>query len=162
MKQHFLDQWESEKPNLLIKLESFLENVRSGLLKIPDQKVQNIHDQIFEEINCLECANCCKTTPALLTGPDIKRIAKFLKMPPKIFNRQYLLEDVNGEMSFRKVPCVFLEKDNWCSIYEVRPESCQDYPHTGSGSFRKRAGLHKENLKVCPAAFEIIKRLEKP
>lgn len=160
MKLHFLERWERDQTGLKDKLNRFLENINSGVISRSGPRVRQIHDQVFAEIDCLECANCCKTTPALVSGADLKRIAKYLKMPPKIFKRKYLLEDIDGEMSFRQVPCVFLEEDNKCGLYEVRPESCRDYPHTDTGSFRKRARLHQANLSVCPAAFEIVKRLE--
>jgi Fe-S-cluster containining protein len=159
MKLHFLERWERDQKELVEKLELFLDHIRSGKISRSDHLVRQKHDEVFAEIDCLDCANCCKTTPALVTGPDVKRIAKYLKIPPRIFKKRYLLEDLNGELSFRQVPCVFLEEDNKCSIYEVRPESCRDYPHTDTGSFRKRARLHQANLSVCPAAFEIVKRL---
>ena len=125
-----------------------------------DQMAASLHEAVFNEIDCLDCANCCKTTPALLTNADIKRIAKFLQMSPALFKRKYVLEDVNGDQSFKKVPCVFLEKDNKCKVYEVRPEACKDYPHTSAPGFLKRRKLHKENISICPAVFHILDRME--
>ena len=49
-----------------------------------DYIMQELHDETFAEINCLECANCCKTTSPLFTDRDIQRISKFLKF---IFSR---------------------------------------------------------------------------
>ena len=31
------------------------------------------HDEVFEEIDCLSCANCCKTTGPLFTEKDIEK-----------------------------------------------------------------------------------------
>lgn len=159
MKLHFLERWQQESPENREELDSFLSNINSRSDASLDERSVLLHKEVFAEIDCLECANCCKTTPAILTNQDIKRIAKFLQIPPKIFRKKYVLEDINGELSFSKVPCAFLEPDNTCTVYEVRPESCRDYPHTGSGSFRKRAALHRGNLNICPAAFEIVKRI---
>jgi len=125
-----------------------------------DQIAAKTHEEVFNEIDCLACANCCKTTPALLTEDDIKRIAKFLKISIGIFKRKYVLEDVNGDLSFKKIPCVFLEKDNKCKVYEVRPEACKDYPHTSAPGFLNRKRLHKENISICPAVFHILDRME--
>lgn len=160
MKQHFLKRWEKDQRGLMDKMHLFFERIKAGKISLSASVVRQVHDEVFREIDCLECANCCKTTPAIVTGTDLKRMAKHLKIPPKIFKRKYLLEDLNGEMSFRQVPCVFLLEDNKCSLYEHRPESCRDYPHTDTGSFRKRASLHQANLSVCPATFEIVKRLD--
>jgi len=160
MGRHFLEQWQHEREHLKSKIVNALEGIKGRGDDHFDQKAKELHLEVFEEIDCLECANCCKTTPAILKGSDIKRISKHLKIPPKIFRRKYVLEDINGELSFQKIPCVFLKADNRCEIYEVRPESCRDYPHTGSGSFLRRIELHKANLDICPAVFEIVKRIQ--
>ena len=39
------------------------------------------HDKIFKKINCLACANCCKTTSPIFRDVDIKRIALKLRIP---------------------------------------------------------------------------------
>ena len=49
-----------------------------------------LHEQEFQNTDCLECANCCKTTGPLFTDKDIVRIAKYLRMKPQAFTDQYL------------------------------------------------------------------------
>ena len=118
--------------------------------------VSTIHDQVFERTNCLDCAACCKSAPPLVTSSDIKRIAKFLGLTPKKFKRNYTIQDVDGSQSFDSIPCKFLQEDNACSIYEVRPNACRSYPHTNDGDFLKRLNLHEINAKICPATEEIL------
>ena len=60
----------------------------------------------------------------------------------------------------QKVPCTFLNDDNTCQIYEVRPKACREYPHTNQDNFFRRGKLNAKNTLVCPAAFEIVKRLK--
>lgn len=124
-----------------------------------DQKVQQLHDEVFDEVDCLACANCCKTTPPIVLKSDVKRIAKFLNMPPKTFIKKHLIEDVNRELIMNYVPCTFLQDDHKCSIYEVRPRACRNYPHTDEANFGRRAKLNAHNTIVCPATYEIVKRL---
>jgi len=37
------------------------------------------HERVFKSIDCLACANCCKTTSPIFCDIDIKRIAKRLR-----------------------------------------------------------------------------------
>ena len=41
---------------------------------------QTFHEEAFEKINCLNCANCCKNYSPRFKTPDIKRISKVLRM----------------------------------------------------------------------------------
>ena len=54
--------------------KKFLENLKKKTPKNLDYVVQELHDEVFEEIDCLACANCCKTTGPLYTEKDIERI----------------------------------------------------------------------------------------
>ena len=57
------------------------------------------------------------------------------------------------------LPCPFL-KDDKCSIYEVRPKDCRDFPHTDKKEFTARRYLHTANTKACPAVFHIIETMK--
>ena len=136
---------------------SFLNSLRGK--EEWDKIAKEVHEEVFQETNCLTCANCCKTTPALVERSDVKRIARYLGISPKQFIRKYLLEDFNGEMVIQKVPCTFLNSDNTCHIYDVRPKACREYPHTDQRNFNRRSKMNAKNTIVCPAAFEIVERL---
>jgi len=125
-----------------------------------DKLAKQIDHEVFEKTDCLACGNCCKSAPPIITNQDIKRIARFLKVSPKQVFRQYVIQDFNGEMSFDQVPCNFLGEDNYCSIYEARPNACRDYPHVHSGNFNARRKLHSKNAKICPAVEEILQKIE--
>ncbi len=121
--------------------------------------INDLHEEVFKEIDCLECANCCKTTPPLITNQDINRISKFLRIKTSDFIDDYLKIDEDNDYVFKVTPCVFLDTDNYCSIYEVRPKACREYPHTDSRKIS--LNLMKKNLEICPAVFEIVERLDK-
>lgn len=114
------------------------------------------HEEIFQEINCLNCANCCSTTPALITDKDAQRIARHFKISTKEFYRKYTVRDDDGDDVFRQTPCIFLGKDNYCSIYDVRPNSCREYPHTDHPKMKQILDITFKNREVCPAVFDII------
>jgi len=127
--------------------------------------MQELHEDEFERTNCLQCANCCKTTGPLFTNADIARIAKFYRMKITDFIEKYLRFDEDNDYVLQQVPCAFLGADNYCSIYEVRPKACREFPHTDRKKFHKISHLTLKNVAICPAAFNIVeamkKRLEK-
>ena len=150
--------WKAKAQEELNENKAFLKSIPKN--KKTDDLASNLHEEVFKKVDCLHCANCCKTTPALVTRPDAKRIAKHLSIPPKTFIRKYLLEDINGELMIARVPCTFLNEDNTCQIYEVRPQACREYPHTNQFGFSRRSKMNANNTLVCPAVFEIVKRLK--
>ncbi len=119
-----------------------------------------IHEDVFNSTDCLACANCCRTTPPLITREDVNRISRRINMSPKQFIREYVISEYSGEMMFRVVPCTFLSSENTCTIYDVRPEACRRYPHTNEKEYQKRISLNISNTLVCPAAFKILDRLQ--
>lgn len=125
-----------------------------------NELINTQHEIAFSHINCLDCANCCKTTPALLQNEDINRIAKHLKISIKQFLQEYTTKDEDNDIVFKKTPCVFLNNDNTCSIYAVRPYACKDYPHTHQKNQLKIIKITENNIPICPAVAEIFKQLE--
>ena len=74
------------------------------LKKVPknlDYVMQDLHDAEFKRTNCLNCANCCKTTGPLFTLADIERISKHLKQKPQQFIDQYLRVDEDKDYVFK-------------------------------------------------------------
>ncbi|HUH73771.1 MAG TPA: YkgJ family cysteine cluster protein [Chitinophagales bacterium] len=118
------------------------------------------HEQVFQEINCLDCGNCCSTTPALISEPDAKRIAKHLKISVSSFYSTYISKDDDGDQVFKKSPCVFLGADNFCSIYEVRPSACREYPHTDHPKMKQILNITFKNREICPAVYDIVEGLK--
>lgn len=124
-----------------------------------DQVAQELHTQVFEEIDCLSCANCCKTTGPLFTEKDIERIASHLKMKPGQFIEKYLHKDEENDWVLNELPCEFLGADNYCLIYNVRPKACAEFPHTNRRKFYQINDLTIQNTKICPAAYEVVERM---
>lgn len=126
-----------------------------------DYVMQKLHDEEFEKTDCLKCANCCKTTGPLFTDKDIERIAKHFKLKPSEFMERYLRLDEDNDFVLQEVPCAFLGTDNYCSIYEVRPKACREFPHTDRKKFHQISNLTLKNVAICPAAFNIVEAMKK-
>lgn len=124
-----------------------------------DRLMEQLHEREFEKTDCLQCANCCKTTGPLFTEKDILRIAKYLRQKPQEFTDQYLRIDEDRDWVLQQLPCIFLGEDNRCSIYDVRPKACREFPHTDRKKFQQIAHLTMKNVAICPAAFNIVEAL---
>lgn len=147
------------KSNALLKKNAY-QKLSVNLKKLKPYEVDELfhtaHDTTFASIDCLECANCCKTTPALVSNEDINRISKHLKISTKEFIQQYSRKDSDGDTVLKTTPCVFLQNDNTCAIYEVRPFACKDYPHTNRKKMKSILNLTIKNAEICPAVQRIL------
>ncbi|MBL7844175.1 MAG: YkgJ family cysteine cluster protein [Cyclobacteriaceae bacterium] len=136
----------------------------TGLKKKDSRKVDEIfhqlHDEVFEEIDCLTCANCCKTTSPIFYQTDIERVAKALRMKPGDFIEKYLRIDEDKDYVLKSSPCPFLDADNYCRIYNDRPKACREYPHTDRKKMIQIMDLTHKNTLVCPAVLEMVERLK--
>ncbi|GAB2027358.1 YkgJ family cysteine cluster protein [Lactovum odontotermitis] len=141
--------------------EKFLAQLKKRPPKKLDQIALEIHKEVFREIDCTACANCCKTLGPLWTEADIERVAKLLRMSLRDFEAAYLRVDEDGDKVFQTMPCPFLgTADNLCSIYEARPKACREFPHTDRKKIYQINHLTLKNTEYCPAAYEFVERLE--
>ena len=126
-----------------------------------DAVVSEIHDEVFERTDCLSCANCCKTTGPRFTSNDIDRLAKNFRLKPAQFIDKYLHIDEDNDFVLNELPCTFLGADNRCSVYDIRPDACREYPHTNRKQFHKILDITLKNTAICPAAYEIVEELKR-
>lgn len=141
--------------------KTFFGKLKKKPPKHLDYLMQDLHEAEFERTDCLECSNCCKTTGPLFTDKDIERIAKFFKMKPQKFIETYLRIDEDKDYVLQSVPCSFLGTDNYCSIYEVRPKACSEFPHTDRKKFQQISKLTLKNIEICPAAYNIVEEMKR-
>lgn len=125
-----------------------------------DHFVLEAHDEAFSHIDCLECANCCKTTSPIILQEDIDRLAKYLKIKSGDFIQKYLEMDEDGDFVFTSAPCPFLKDDNRCAVYDVRPQACREYPHTNRKRIHEILDITAANANICPAVNEIVEKLK--
>lgn len=125
-----------------------------------DRVIHGLHEEVFAKTDCLNCANCCKTTGPLWSERDKERVAKHLRLKTGEFESAYLRLDEDGDWVLRQLPCPFLEADNACAIYEIRPKACREYPHTDRAKQAQILDLTQKNALICPAVGEIVARME--
>jgi uncharacterized protein len=134
----------------------------------PDKLAKQLHQEAFQIVDCTRCANCCKTMDVALTDKDITRIAGHLGMTTEDFIAKYLepgeeqgYDEEKGCLWIRQKPCPFLGEDNRCTIYDLRPAVCRDYPYTDKKEFTTRSHGHSRNALLCPAVFWIVEQMKR-
>ena len=140
--------------------QKFLAGLKKRPPKNLDYLVREIHEKVFQEIDCTTCANCCKTLGPLWTEADIERVSKYLRMKISDFETSFLRVDEDGDKVFQNMPCPFLGADNLCSIYDVRPKACREFPHTDRKKIYQINHLTIKNDLYCPAVYEFLEKLQ--
>ena len=153
--------WDREKQSKGGAHRRFVRRLKEHQGKHLDRWGNELHQQVFSEIDCLDCANCCRSIPPLVNKADISRMAKYFRMKPARFEEEYVTLDEDGDQVLNMTPCVFLLEDNRCQIYEIRPKACREYPHTGQLEFSGHLRIHGINSSYCPAVFHILERMIK-
>jgi hypothetical protein len=149
-------EWARQNLDLTIKTFKKWKQVKPKDL---DQKFHFAHEQAFKKMDCLTCANCCKTTSPIFRDADIRRIAKHLRIKETQFISTYLKLDDENDYVLQKSPCHFLGSENKCDIYEVRPLACREYPHTNRKNMHQILDLTVHNTLICPAVSKIIQKI---
>lgn len=154
-----IEDWKNRKAKTKTTHTKFVQKLKREKAKKLNELGDELHEEVFQKIDCLDCANCCSTIPPMLNRTDINRIAKNLGMKASQFQEQYLRMDEDGDMVMKTSPCPFLEKDNACQIYDFRPRACREYPHTDQFEFAEHLKLHPINSRHCPAVFHILEKM---
>lgn len=125
-----------------------------------DAVVRDATDLVWKQIDCTECANCCKTLRIVVDSADIARLARGLGLSAREFAQRYIRSDEYGEKFFARSPCPFLGSDNRCTVYDERPAACRDYPYLYEKDFRSRSLTMYENVSSCPIVFNVWQELK--
>ena len=160
MMEDFLNQLPKRAKDKHNENKKFFSKLKKKPPKNLDYLMQELHEDEFERTDCLTCANCCKTTGPLFTDKDIERIAKHFKQKPQQFIDQYLRIDEDNDYVLQEVPCTFLDTENYCMIYDVRPKACREFPHTDRKKFQQISNLTLNNVAICPAAYNIVEAMK--
>lgn len=152
------------KKKFLLNKKTF----RSYLTKLENNPPKHLHKtmvqvdaEVWAEIDCLTCGNCCKKMTPTFTEQDLKRIAPHFNMTIDAFKAKWLTYDKkDGDWQNKKQPCQFLNLvDNKCSIYPIRPADCSGFPHLTKKNPTDYMHVHRQNLEYCPATFKMVEKM---
>ena len=142
------------------KMKLFLTRTEKTPPRHLDAMAEEISREVWAEIDCLTCANCCKTMSPTFTKEDVRRISGHQGMEEEGFREKYLYKDKDGDWMNKKEPCQFLDlKTNMCSIYEVRPADCAGFPHLTKKKMKDYLHVHHQNVTYCPATYAMVEKM---
>jgi len=156
-----LERFREVSKNKAAENKKYLQSLKRKDARKVDDEFHRQHEEVFEAMDCLACANCCKTTSPIFYPTDIERLAKSLRMKPGDFIEKYLQIDEDNDYVLKSSPCPFLDSDNYCLVYDDRPKACREYPHTDRKKMVQIMELTYKNTLVCPAVLEMVERLKK-
>jgi len=127
-----------------------------------DAWVENIAQPIVDEIDCTECANCCRSLDVYVTENDVKLLMNEFHI--SLDNIETVIDHDSAHQvkewgKFRAKPCGFLN-GKLCSVYENRPETCRTYP-VFTPDFRWMIDDIIEGASICPIIYNVLIRLSK-
>lgn len=125
-----------------------------------DRILRRVAQEVEEQIDCLQCANCCRVATAKVNERDVERLSKYLRTKPARFLADYTVESEEEGVILKrdkKTGCVFLN-GNECTVYDARPESCQKFPHVvrGNGSIASRMWEFVDRACYCPIVYNSL------
>ncbi len=143
------------------KLKRFLSKIEKNPPRGLDNLAETIDAEVWKEVDCLSCANCCKSMTPTFTKKDIKRIAEHFDISPAEFTNKWLVyEKTDKDWVNKKQPCQFLNvSNNMCSIYEVRPSDCAGFPYLKKKKMVEYIHVHQQNIEYCPATFKMVEKM---
>ena len=142
-------------------MRAFLARLQKNPPKKLDQLTVKVEQEVWQEVNCMTCANCCKSMTPTYKLKDMQRISAHLGMTVREFKNKWLYQEKGtGYWLNRRNPCQFLESEtNMCSIYEVRPVDCAGFPHFSRKKMVEFMHVHKQNVEFCPATYRMVEKM---
>ncbi len=126
-----------------------------------DRRLRKFGEEIEAQIDCTQCANCCRVTDVGITDRDVEKLAKFIGVTKEEFIRDSTARDESDQLILKRTEkgCVFL-KDNLCTVYEGRPQNCANFPHLvrGAGSIDSRMWQLVDRVEFCPIVYNWMER----
>jgi uncharacterized protein len=141
------------------RLKRFLTKTEKTPPRGLDAQAVIIDKEVWQEVDCLSCANCCKTMSPTYTPADLKRISAHFNMTVQEFIDKWLYKDKSGDWMNTKQPCQFLQPDNKCAIYAIRPKDCAGFPHLTRKKMVDYIHVHKQNIQYCPATYKMVEKM---
>lgn len=112
----------------------------------------------FDESKCQHCGGkCCigDSGYVFLNENEMREIANFLQLEFENFTKKFVRQIGNCFSLIEKEhisgrACIFFDDESQCTIYQVRPKHCRDFPfwdifkNNPKGAFRECIGVIKD------------------
>jgi Fe-S-cluster containining protein len=127
---------------------------------------RRIAREVAAQIDCTQCANCCRETRVNVSCEEIAAIARRLALEPaQVVDRYTVKDPEDGRAILRQSggACVFLS-GSLCTVYQDRPRACRGFPYllAMENSLGSRMSSIFRRAWMCPVVYntlEAYKRL---
>lgn len=127
-----------------------------------ERRFKAVAQEVEDSIDCRQCANCCRVATTQINERDADRLARFLGLRLAAFLNDYTEITDEGRILKRTSDgCIFLD-NNLCSVYEVRPNTCELFPHLvkGNGSLLSRMWHMPDRAVYCPIVYNTLEQFK--
>lgn len=126
----------------------------------PKHEFSEVAAGVEEQIDCTQCANCCREMDVEVSTAEVTAIAAHLGMRVEDALRLYTRFDPHAQertLAKKDGACVFLD-GNLCMVYEARPRPCREFPHTHPPgvSLGSRMSSVCRHASVCPILYNAL------
>ncbi|MBI9035383.1 MAG: YkgJ family cysteine cluster protein [Bacteroidales bacterium] len=145
-----------ERKNENLRFRSFL---KGQIGRKVDKIVHKLNKIYFKKIDCTKCGNCCADLSPNIHDDEIQAVCNKVELPVASFLRDFTEMDDIGDRHLQSRPCSFLMQKQ-CIIYEVRPQTCRDFPHLHKSGFISNYYGVMVVYSVCPIVFNVVEDLK--
>ena len=154
---HLLRSFRAKARHRKTAFKRFLTRLEKKPIRGLQQLIAKEEKEVWAQVDCLSCANCCKTMTPTYTPADLKRIARHFGMTVEGVKKKWLKQERGGDRDWvnRSTPCQFLDtKSNKCSIYAIRP--LRAYPQAKSRQLSCYFFTGRETIKTAGRSHLIV------
>ena len=140
------------------RFRSFLKMLNLRRQRQIDRVAEELGHEAEAQIDCRECAACCRDNAVPVNEEEIVRLAQYLNVSPSDVREKWITHDEAEGDHIDARPCPFLT-GNLCSVYDGRPDGCRGYPYIG-GEIATRMTSIIERAGTCPIVYDMLERLK--
>ena len=123
-----------------------------------DELVISINQQVEAAIDCLACGKCCTRLMVNIDDAAITRLSQRLQLTEAQFRERFV--EGGSFMSFlNAIPCQFLD-GKACTVYDIRPDECRNFPQLDRPGFTNRMFGTFSHYGMCPIIFNVVEQLK--
>src|SRR5688572_23112827 len=74
-------------------MRRFLNRLEKAAPRGLENLTAKLEQEVWQEVGCLSCANCCKTMTPTFTPRDVKRISAHFNQTPEEFRKKWLYKE---------------------------------------------------------------------